>query len=255
MPYRRLPKTDNARLNALKKAIKKIDQVGFQNNFINFKTINEARSFLAIFEQQLLIYQQQLEKKINHNKEYMHYVRNARMFISHFLQVFNLAVVRGEIKPEARKFYQLDPEDGTVPDLSTEEALLLWGERVITGDAERTRVGGIPIYNPTIAKVRVHYEIFREHYSDQQLRKKSANRNWTELDSMRNKADAIILDIWNQVEEHFKDLKPFARLTSCEEYGLIYYYRNGEDPITAETDEFLQRIEDASPKIQFEDFE
>lgn len=253
MPYRRLPKTDNARLVALKTAIKKIDEVGFQNNFIDFKTINEARSFLALFEQQLTIYQQQVEKKVKHNKEYMHYVRNARMFLSHYLQVFNLAVVRGEIKPEARSFFGLDPEDGTVPDLSTEEALLMWGEKVITGDAERTRAGGIPIYNPTIAKVRVHYEIFREHYSDQQLRKKTANRNWTELDSMRNNADAIILDIWNQVEEHFKDYKPYARLTACEEYGVIYYYRNGEGKLTPEFDEFLQKIEDASPKLNFDD--
>ena len=87
MPYRRLPKTDNARLVALKTAIKKIDEVGFQNNFIDFKTINEARSFLALFEQQLTIYQQQVEKKVKHNKEYMHYVRNARMFLSHYLQL------------------------------------------------------------------------------------------------------------------------------------------------------------------------
>lgn len=253
MPYRRLPKTDKTRLEALKTAIKKVDEVGFQENFINFKTLNEARPFLAVFEQQLMLYQQQFEKKVSHNKEYMHYVRNARMFLSHFLQVFNLAVIRGEIKPEARSYYGLDPESAAVPDMNSEESLLMWGECIITGDAERTRNGGIPIYNPTIAKVRVHYEIFREHYSDQQLRKKSTNRNWTELDSLRNKADAIILDIWNQVEEHFKDFKPYARMTACEEYGVIYYYRNGEDKLTPELDAFLQKIEDASPKLNFDE--
>ncbi|HBZ34182.1 MAG TPA: hypothetical protein DEO38_03670 [Bacteroidales bacterium] len=255
MPYRRLPKTDSTRVMALKKALQKIDEEGFNNNFITFGTINQARPFLAQFEQQLMLYQEQVEKKINHNREYMHYVRNARMYLSHFLQVFNLAVIRGEIKPEARTYFQLDPNTTTLPDLNTEESLILWGERIIAGDADRVRAGGMPIYNPTMAKVRVHYEIFKDHYSDQQLRKKITNRNWTELDSMRNKADAIILDIWNQVEEHFKDLKPFARLTACESYGLIYYYRNGEEPITAETDELLQRIEDASPKLPFDDFD
>ena len=46
---------------------------------------------------------------------------------------------------------------------------------------------------------------------------------------MRAEADALILDIWNQVEERFSEIIPNEkRLNLCRDYGLIYYYRNGE---------------------------
>ena len=46
---------------------------------------------------------------------------------------------------------------------------------------------------------------------------------------MRDRADELILDIWNQVEAKFQDVSPNEkRLEKCRDYGLIYYYRTGE---------------------------
>ena len=56
---------------------------------------------------------------VNVNKQYRHIVQNARMYISHFIQVLNLAVIRGEIKKEQKLLYGLDPHQHVVPDLTT----------------------------------------------------------------------------------------------------------------------------------------
>lgn len=232
MPYRRLPNTDQSRLRALRTAIQLEEMQKFNSHIVAFKTVLEARNFLSVFEKQLLQYQQTLESQINANKRYQQIIHNARLYISHFIQVFNLSVIRGDIKKEHKIYYQLDPEVHTVPDLSTEQALLHWGKCIIDGENERVRNGGLPIYNPAIAKVKVHYEVFREYKSTQKIHQNSTNRHWEELVTSRTKGDEIILNIWNQVEEHFKDFPPYERLEKCREYGLVYYYRKGEKEIT-----------------------
>ena len=104
-----------------------------------------------------------------------------------------------------------------------------WGKKIIEGERRRTSQGGVPIYNPTIAKVKVHYDIFVDSYEKQRALQALTNRSLEELSSMRARADELILDIWNQVEEKFQNVFPNeARLDKCRDYGLIYYYRTGE---------------------------
>ncbi len=236
MPYRRLPNTDQARLRALRLAIQQSDKQSYGDLVVAYKTIHEAKTYLNIFEKQLKQYQQTLESQVSANKRYQQIVHNARLYISHFIQVFNLSVIRGDIKKDHKLFYQLDPNVHNVPDLSTESALLHWGKCVIDGENERIRNGGLPIYNPAIAKVQVHYEVFKEYKSSQKLYQTTTNRNWEELVGLREQGDTIILDIWNQVEACYKDEKPFSRLKKCQAYGLVYYYRKGEKELTKEDD-------------------
>ena len=238
MPYRRLPNTDQARLRALRTAILQADNEDYGDQVVTFKTILEAKNYLGGFEKQLVQYQQMLESQVSANKHYQQIVHNARIYISHFIQVFNLSVIRGDIKKEHKLFYHLDQNIHTVPDLSTEGSLLNWGKCIIDGENERLRNGGLPIYNPTIAKVKVHYEIFKEYKSTQKLHQNTTNRNWEELVSLREKGDKIILDIWNQVEAKYKEEKPYSRLKKCQSYGLVYYYRKGEKQLT-KADDFM----------------
>ena len=236
MPYRRLPNTDQARLRALRQAVKKAENQDYTNQIVSYKTFHEAKTYLSLFEKHLIQYQQTHENQITANKKYQQIVHNARLYISHFIQVFNLSVIRGDIKKDHKLFYHLDPNVHNVPDMSTEAAILEWGKYVIDGENERVRNGGLPIYNPAIAKVKVHYEIFKEYKSNQKLHQQATSRSWEDLMNFREKGDAIILDIWNQVEEKFKDLPPFMRYNKCREFGLVYYYRKGEKELSAEDD-------------------
>ena len=254
MPYRRLPKTDQARLHALKQAVRQAGDAAFNQQAIHYKTLNEAQRLLMQFENQVAQYHANVDTKVSDNKQYRHKVRNARMYISHFIQVLNLAAIRGEIKKGQKELYKLDPHNHTLPDLSTEELLLQWGKNIIEGEQARTSQGGFPIYNPAINKVQVHYDIFREHYNTPVVHKKTHSRVFENIETMRKEIDTLILSIWDQVEEFYKDELPYAKLTKCQAYGMIYYYRTGEAHLTPATDQQIIRERAQQTKLDwFED--
>ena len=237
MPYRRLPKTDQARLRALQRAVQQAGNAAYNDQAVNYRTITEAQRFLMQFENQVAQYHANFDSKVTANKQYRHRVRNARMYISHFIQVLNLAVIRGEIKRSQKELYKLDPKSDSLPDLSSEEGLMEWGQNIIDGENQRTAAGGFAIYNPTINKVKVHDEMFKEDYTSHLLHKRTHSRVFEDTETLRKQADEIILDMWDQIEAFYKDELPYAKLQKCQAYGMIYYYRTGEAKLTPQTDQ------------------
>ena len=146
MPYRRLPNTDQARLRALERIVD-IDET-LPELPLSYKQLNDARTSYPLFLNLVQLYNQTFENQVNANKKYQQIVRNARLYISHFIQVLNLSVIRGEIKKEYKRFYKLDPDNFTLPDLTNEQAITDWGRNIIDGENERMRNGGAPLQNP-----------------------------------------------------------------------------------------------------------
>lgn len=229
MPYRRLPNTDQARIRALKAVVVKGDTYNVYDLAVSLKTLTEARNFLTKFEAAQAYYTECFERQSAAGRKHQANVKTARLYISHFIQVLNLAVIRSEVRTAHKDYYGLDKSNNNVPDLSTESALAEWGRKIVDGESKRISQGGIPIYNPTIAKVRVHYDIFMDSYEKQKNLQVLTARSLDVLASMRAAADNLILDIWNQVEKKFEEVVPNEkRLDLCRAYGVIYYYRTGE---------------------------
>ena len=109
MPYRRLPKTDQARLHALQKAVQQAGNAAYNDQAINYRTLTEAQRFLMVFENQVAQYHANFDSKVTANRRYRHRVHNARMYISHFIQVLNLSVIRGEIKRAQKEKEKISP--------------------------------------------------------------------------------------------------------------------------------------------------
>lgn len=230
MPYRRLPNTDQARVRALKAAVEMGKEYNAYDLVISLKTLTEARNFLLRFEGAQAYYKECYENQSKSSRKHQSNVKMARLYVSHFIQVLNMAVLRSEIKKIHKELYELPIDNYNVPDLTSEAAIVEWGNKIIIGEQKRmAQGGGAPIYNPTIAKVKVHYDIFMDGYMRQKNLQSITNRSLEELASMRDTADQIILDLWNQVEKRFEDVSPNeTRLDKCREYGLVYYYRSNE---------------------------
>ena len=229
MPYRRLPKTDAARMAALEKAVAMEIKQTPDRQPASFKSLNQAKVMLPRFVASVKQFRFHYDEMAKCNTQFQPLSKMARLYISHFIQVLNMAVQRNEIKAEHKALYKLEPDDFTLPDLSTEQALVEWGECIIAGENERlARRGGTPIYNPTIAKVKVHYDIFTEARYSRERYKKQMQRSLEKLNEQRAEVDAILLDIWNQVEAYYSNLPLEQRLDKCREYGIIYYYRKNE---------------------------
>jgi hypothetical protein len=139
-----------------------------------------------------------------------------------------MAIVRGELQPSVRGFYGLDEDFTRLPILNTESELLEWGKKIIDGETARKMQGLTPITNPTIALVRVHYDNFVEAQKFQKMLQKNHSRALTNLSDLRTEADDIILTIWNEVEDFYKDLPEDIRREKAQEYGLVYVYRKNE---------------------------
>ncbi|MDG5799302.1 hypothetical protein QA597_02890 [Marinilabiliaceae bacterium ANBcel2] len=229
MPYRRLPNTDQARLRAVKTALIKGGDISPVDLAFSQKLLLDLKSFYPHFEQVLGQYQHNRERKAHIGKELNEHFKNARIYFSHFLQVVNMAIARGEIKPEIREFYGLSKDDRSLPEIGTEQQLLFHGRQLIEGEEDRMATGAATrIYNPSLAMVRVKFEKFHEYYNIHKDLLKTATKLLDKVNGYRNTADKLIINIWNEVEEYFNDMAPDKKRQKCTEYGVVYVYRPSE---------------------------
>ncbi len=238
MPYRRLPKTDRARIRSLGMAIDSCIQNGIYTNVLPHDLYHKAKNFLERFSREVSIYERAMAEQSSkrRNNKYDTALKQARMYVSHFIQVLSMSIIRGEIPRSKRSYYGLPTDQDNVPPLVSEGALLQWGENIKEGERRRTAEGGIPIYNPTMGRVAVVYDIFKEMYMHQQQLQQRTAEALDNIATMRPEGDVMILRIWNLVEEHFANLSQEKRLKECAKYGIIYYIRTDRKKKSEEDD-------------------
>lgn len=228
MPYRRLPKTDAARLKALKTLLDNNTVYTVRDHFIDWKVLNEARPiydhlFTAVQQAKLCA-----ENQARHGARLEKPRHNALMYISHFLQVLLMAMERGEIRRQQLVLYGMPADATSLPKLTTDEDLIQWGQKAIDGEKARLKAGGRPIYNPTIGMVSTHYDIFKDLYDRYRFLVMQTQRAQEEVMRLRPQADAVLLNLWNQIEAHYADESWEDRIKHCSQFGVVYYYRRGE---------------------------
>ncbi len=228
MPYRRLPNTDAARLKALHAAYNKGKELPPFKLGFSQATLQRVQSFLPSFENALFENKQAYLNQIKKSKEYAKDVKRVKLYLSHFIQVVNMAILRGDLPGGERKFFGISETSKRLPPLNTESDIIKWGEKLLLGESLRKAKGLSPITNPTIAVVTVRYENFLEAYKFQKMLQKNYMRAQERLVNLRKKADDIIVQIWNEVEETFKDQSDNSRREKAKAYGLIYVFRKNE---------------------------
>lgn len=233
MPYRRLPNTDASRLKAMRIALGKGKELPPHKLAFSPKTIIKLEKFLPHFEHSLHLYRETISSQNRKNREYYETVRKARIYLTHFIRVMNMAIYRGDIPVETRAFYGLATNESTVPQLSTESDLTRWGMRIIEGEEFRIKKGGSPITNPTIAVVKVRFGTFLDALNHHHTLIKKGVEYSEKIASLRMEADEIILQIWNEVENTHLNTPEDVKKELCEEYGLVYFYRKNEIEKTA----------------------
>ncbi len=228
MPYRRLPNTDTARIKAIKIALKKGKELPPHKLAYSSKTFVRLQRYFPQFEQNIQLYKQSLASQNKKSKLYNETSKKARVYLTHFIRVMNMAIFRGELPAETRAYYGLATNESTVPSLNTENEMMSWARRVIEGEEYRIRKGGSPITNPTIAVVKVRFENFIEAWTYHNTLAKKTHSYVEKNSKLRKEADSIIQQLWNEIESTHIKLKEKDRMMLNEEYGLIYFYRKNE---------------------------
>ncbi len=228
MPYRRLPNTDAARLRAMKTALYMGTELPPQKLAYSSKTLIRLQRILPQFENGINLKKQSVKNKNSKSQHLFEAERRARIYLTHFMRVMNMAIFRGDLPAETRAFYGMEINETSVPFINTQNELISWGKRIIEGEEFRIRKGGNPVSNPTIAVVKVRFEKYLEAlYQSQTLDKKTGEFAKDNI-SLRKEADEILLLLWNEIEEHFLGLNEEEKRTECEKYGLVYFLRKGE---------------------------
>jgi len=228
MPYRRLPNTDAARLRALKSALEKGREVPPHKLAYSPRNFVRLRKFLPLFEQSIQLQRQSISRQSSKSKEYNEALRKARIYLTHFIRVMNMAIFRGDLPAETRAFYGLATNESVIPSLNTENELISWGKRIIEGEEFRIRKGGSPITNPTIAVVKVRFQNFLEQDNFHKTLLKSILDYTERTGDMRKESDEIILEVWNEIEATLSSLPEDIRKKECSDYGIVYFYRKSE---------------------------
>lgn len=228
MPYRRLPNTDVARIKALKLAYIKGKELPPFKLAFSQSSLQKVQSFLPMFEKAILEYKQNYIKQIENNTNFQKEAKKARLYVSHFIQVVNMAVMRGDIQESIKAYYGIDSEDNRVPSLQTEAELIKWGKSIIEGEQARVMKGQSPITNPTIAVVKVRYEKFMELHRFQKMLKQNVQRTQERLNKLRKEADKIILNVWNEIEEFYNKETDKIKRAKSSVYGVVYVFRKNE---------------------------
>jgi len=237
MPYRRLPNTDQARLRALQTAVSMGQKIATDELAFSDKSLNHLRSFYTSFETTIIHHKLARTQQEKSSSSYLETVRKARLYLSHFIQVLNFAIQRGDMKANVREFYGFS--DKKSPSLILDSEVLEWGKKIIEGEHKRISNGGNPLYNPSIAVVKVKFDQFVDMYHFQKTLQNNTARWTTKVAELRTEADEIILNIWNEVEERFCDMTDDLKRDKAAEYGLIYVYRPMER-IKADKTSFVQ---------------
>jgi len=228
MPYRRLPNTDKARMRALKTAHEQGKEIPPFKLAFSQETLQRLSSFLPKYEKALSEYQNTHKIQTSNQKEYQNKLKKARLYISHFIQVVNMSISRGEMPAKTRTYYGMKEDEKRLPSLNTEQDLKEWGYHIIEGEEQRKKSGHPPVTNPTIAVVKVNYDNFIDAYQFQKQLQENHQRAADKIHELRKEADQIIASIWDEVERTYSDLSDQQRRSKAKEYGVVYFYRKNE---------------------------
>ena len=228
MPYRRLPTTDKARIRALNAALGLAEKSDVEVLAFSKETLLKLKQVKTTFESTFQIYKAGVKKQSEKNKDYKDLMEKAILYVSHFIQALYMAIEREEIRKEALDFHELGSLVGKVPLLNSEEELLKWGTKIIEGEQKRIQKGGNPIYNPSIALVKIRFEKFKDSAVDMQNIRRITPRYFKQMKETRVSTNHFICDLWNEIEENIKNDNPKNKRQIAQDYGIVYILRRKE---------------------------
>lgn len=228
MPYRRLPTTDKARLRALDAALVIASNRDAVKLAFSKHTLFELKNIKSNFENHLTHHELDVKIELEKSVKYKVAFEKARLYVSHFIQVLFMNIEREELKEDVLSFYGLHDSGGKMPSLTSEQEILGWGKKIIQGEQKRMQKGGSPIYNPSIALVRVKVEDFNEAAIFQQNLKRNTLRSYEKLQQLRKSTNEFISRLWTEIEENLGSLPPKNRRQFAQEYGIVYVFRRNE---------------------------
>lgn len=241
MPYRRLPNTYASVLRTLKTARDKykntpdvLDRAISAAQFTMLTDTGEPESFLTKFERECSEVDIALASQGALTSDLSKKAARATMLVSHFHQVFDLAVDRGQFQAGARRFYGRDISATKGPRLVSYGEVVEAAEAIVKGEADRAAAESasyMAMSNPSAAEVGTALEEFRTAHVAAAGAQEKTDKEREDAGALYPQAQALAVDICDTVEFFYRnDPVASSRRVKCERWGVVYVFGAGETP-------------------------
>lgn len=227
MPYRKAPQSDTARLQALKAALTASQQ---PDSVLPTELATQLGTFAPQYETEMAEVSAALGAQVESTEQTTASGNQLRMVSRHFFQAFSNAVERGVFDANERSQYQLSPSDETLPNMDSTADAITWAERIVSGEAARVAAGLVAVPFPTAGEVETALNAFQQLRAAQVTALKAYDKELEDVEALRDGADALIRDVWDEVEYRFRKDSPASKRRKARLYGVVYVTRPGEEP-------------------------
>lgn len=218
MAYRRLPNTDNARLIA----ILRLKEMLNRDASVLVNRQKKITDFKMSFEKLIETRDTYKTNRSLLNKQKKEMLGILKVYVSHFLQVFNFAIDRGEIEKEARSFFKLTINTGVIPSLSKETEIIEWAYNIVEGEEKRVVKGAEFISHPKSSQIKIITVATEKLMNDLQIMEQLFEGHKIELAKQRIEIDLFIKQVWNEIEFQFINEPIEIKRKKAAQYGVVY---------------------------------
>ncbi len=159
--------------------------------------------------------------------------------VSHFHQVFDLAVQRGIFTAGSRSYYGRDVSSTNIPDLTNQDAVFTAARAIVKGEADRQTAEGaafVPMALPSATQVAAALADAQDKRTAVEVAKHSTDNEQNELAALYPQALRLAVSIVNHIEfnlDERADLDAPGRRRIARAWGVVYVNEDGtlnEDP-------------------------
>jgi hypothetical protein len=228
MPFRQLPASDPTRTQALQGALKKSTSTTGAAHLISATTTAALAALQPKWEKEIAERADASGQQSASTLALTAAADKLRLLVSHFIQVYQMGIARGDFAAAGRAVYELSVNEETVPNLDAEAALLLWADRIVKGDPRRvTQFSEAPMAMPAAA-VAAALQTYHDKLAAQTDAKDQLEAEQADVIALRSEADQVIRDVWDEVEFALRQLEAPTLRRRAREWGVVYAQRPGE---------------------------
>lgn len=229
MPFRQLPASDPTRTQALQGALKKWNSTTGASRLISAATGAALETLQPKWEKEVAERADAFGQQSASTQALKAAADKLRLLVSHFIQVYQMGIARGDFAAAGRAVYELSVNEETVPNLDAEAALLLWADRIVKGDPRRvTQFSEAPMAMPAASAVAAALDAYNVKLTAQTEAKDQLEAEQADVIALRAEADQVIRDVWDEVEFALRQLEAPTLRRRAREWGVVYAQRPGE---------------------------
>jgi hypothetical protein len=147
---------------------------------------------------------------------------------SHFFQVLDLAIDRGFWPAATREYHHRDKEVPTLPELKTYDDALEWSGYILAGETKRQSDEGAaftPMSLPTTGEIQSALTTLQTAMGAHTGHKSALQNAQLAVDALLPEnagIDKLLLDLYNDVENYYRDYPDATRRDAAREWGILY---------------------------------